>query len=58
MNKLKNKENLKNLKWFISIGFAVILLCISAVTVFAAGDVSTAIQSTWTTAPLYIWSVL
>lgn len=58
MNKLKNKENLKNLKWFISIGFAVILLCISAVTVFAAGDVSTAIQSTWTTAQTQIKNVV
>lgn len=58
MNKLKNKENLKNLKWFISIGFAVILLCISAVTVFAAGDVSTAIQSIWTTAQTQIKNVV
>lgn len=58
MNKLKNKENLKNLKWFISIGFAFILLCISAATVFAAGDVSTAIQSTWTTAQTQIKNVV
>ena len=49
---------MKTLK--VVIGFAVVLLMLglSAVTVFATGDVSTAIENTWTTAQTQIKNVV
>ena len=48
----------KILKFFIGIAVVLVMLGISAVTVFAAGDVSSAIESTWTSAQTQIKSVV
>ena len=48
----------KILKLFIGIAVVLLMLGISAVTVFAAGDVSSAIESTWTAAQTQIKSVV
>ncbi len=41
-------RKIKLLKWLAGISVILLMLGISAVTVFAAGDVSSAIESTWT----------
>lgn len=46
------------LKWISGISVILLMLGISAVTVFAAGDVSSAIESTWTAAQTQIKSVV
>lgn len=51
-----NKFNI--LKLFIGIAVVLVMLGISAVTVFAAGDVSSAIESTWTSAQTQIKNVV
>lgn len=43
---------------FIGIAIVLVMLGISALTVFAAGDVSAAIQSTWTVAQTQIKNVV
>ena len=48
----------KILKFFIGIAIVMLMLGISAVTVFAAGDVSSAIESTWTSAQTQIKNVV
>lgn len=48
----------KLLKWIAGISAILFMIGISAVTVFAAGDVSTAIQSTWTAAQMQIKNVV
>lgn len=48
----------KILKLFIGIAVVLLMLGISAVTVFAAGDVSSAIESTWTSAQTQIKNVV
>lgn len=48
----------KILKLFIGIAIVLVMLGISAVTVFAAGDVSSAIESTWTSAQTQIKNVV
>ena len=48
----------KVIKLIAGIAIAVLMLSISAVTVFAAGDVSSAIESTWTSAQTQIKSVV
>lgn len=48
----------KILKLFIGIAVVLLMLGISAVNAFAAGDVSTAIQSTWTSAQTQIKNVV
>lgn len=48
----------KILKMFIGIAVVLLMLGISAVTVFATGDVSSAIESTWTAAQTQIKSVV
>ena len=48
----------KILKLFIGVAVALLMLGISAVTVFAAGDVSSAIESTWTSAQTQIKNVV
>ena len=46
---MKVKSNrIKLLKIFLTVAVVAALFAISAVTVFAAGDVSSAIESTWT----------
>ena len=56
---MKVKSNrMKLLKIFMTVAVVVALFAISAVTVFAAGDVSTAIQSTWTSAQTQIKNVV
>ena len=48
---MKVKSNrVKLLKIFLTVAVVAVLFAISAVTVFAAGDVSSAIESTWTAA--------
>lgn len=54
---IKSRKN-KLLKLLIGITIVMLMLGISAVTVFAAGDVSTAIQSTWTAAQTQIKNVV
>lgn len=48
----------KILKLFIGIAVVLLMIGISAVTVFAAGDVSSAIESTWTSAQTQIKNVV
>lgn len=47
-------RKIKLLKWIAGISVIFIMLGISAVTVFAAGDVSSAIQNTWNSAQTQI----
>lgn len=51
-------RKIKLLKWIAGISVILLMLGISAVTVFAAGNVSTAIQSTWNSAQSQIKSVV
>ena len=51
-------NKIKILKLFIGIAIVMLMLGISAVTVFAAGDVSSAIESTWTSAQTQIKNVV
>lgn len=51
-------RKIKLLKWLAGISVILLMLGISAVTVFAAGDVSSAIESTWTSAQTQIKSVV
>lgn len=44
---IKSKRT-KLIKWLSGVSVILLMLGISAVTVFAAGDVSSAIESTWT----------
>ncbi len=55
--KVKNNR-MKLIKILLGIAVIVTMLAISAVTVFAAGDVSTAIESTWTAAQTQIKNVV
>ena len=48
----------KILKLFIGIAIVMLMIGISAVTVFAAGDVSSAIESTWNSAQTQIKNVV
>lgn len=48
----------KILKLFIGIAVVLLMLGISAVPVFAAGDVSSAIESTWNSAQTQIKNVV
>lgn len=47
-------RKIKLLKWLAGISVILLMLGISAVTVFAAGDVSSAIESTWNSAQTQI----
>lgn len=51
-------RKIKLLKWLAGISVILFMIVISAVTVFAAGDVSSAIESTWTAAQTQIKSVV
>lgn len=51
-------RKIKLLKWLAGISVILLMLGISAVTVFAAGDVSSAIESTWTSAQTQIKNVV
>ena len=51
-------RKIKLLKWIAGISVILIMLGISAVTVFAAGDVSSAIQNTWNSAQTQIKNVV
>lgn len=51
-------NKIKILKLFIGIAIVMLMIGISAVNAFAAGDVSTAIQSTWTAAQTQIKNVV
>jgi hypothetical protein len=51
-------NKIKILKLFIGVAVVLLMLGISAVTVFAAGDVSSAIESTWTSAQTQIKNVV
>ena len=51
-------NKIKILKLFIGIAIVMLMIGISAVTVFAAGDVSSAIESTWTSAQTQIKNVV
>ena len=53
-----NSRKIKLLKWLAGISVILLMLGISAVTVFAAGDVSSAIESTWTSAQTQIKNVV
>lgn len=55
--KVKNNR-MKLIRILLGIAVAVTMLIASAVTVFAAGDVSTAIESTWTAAQTQIKNVV
>lgn len=56
---MKVKSNrIKLLKIFLTVAVVTALFAISAVTVFAAGDVSSAIESTWTAAQTQIKNVV
>ena len=48
----------KLIKWLSGVSVILLMLGISAVTVFAAGDVSSAIESTWTSAQTQIKNVV
>lgn len=48
----------KLIKWLSGVSVILLMLGISAVTVFAAGDVSSAIQSTWNSAQTQIKNVV
>lgn len=51
-------SKIRLLKWTAGIAVILLMLVISAVTVFAAGDVSSAIENTWTAAQTQIKSVV
>ena len=51
-------NKIKILKFFIGIAIVMLMIGISAVTVFAAGDVSSAIESTWNSAQTQIKNVV
>ena len=51
-------NKIKIMKLFIGIAVVLLMIGISAVTVFAAGDVSSAIESTWTSAQTQIKNVV
>lgn len=51
-------NKIKILKFFIGVAVVLLMLGISAVTVFAAGDVSSAIESTWNSAQTQIKNVV
>lgn len=51
-------NKMKTLKVVIGIAVVLLMLGLSAVTVFATGDVSTAIENTWTTAQTQIKNVV
>ena len=51
-------RKIKLLKWLAGISVILLMLGISAVTVFAAGDVSSAIESTWNSAQTQIKNVV
>lgn len=51
-------RKIKLLKWLAGISVILLMLGISEVNAFAAGDVSTAIQSTWTAAQTQIKNVV
>ena len=51
-------RKIKLLKWIAGISVILLMLGISALTVFAAGDVSSAIQSTWNSAQTQIKNVV
>lgn len=55
--KVKNNR-MKLIKILLGIAVVITIFTISAVTVFAAGDVSTAIESTWTAAQIQIKNVV
>lgn len=55
--KVKNNR-IKLVKILLGVAVIVAILAISAVTVFAAGDVSSAIESTWTAAQMQIKNVV
>ena len=46
------------MKWIAGISIILLMLGISGITVFAAGDVSSAIESTWTSAQTQIKNVV
>ena len=48
----------KLIKWLSGVSVILLMLGISAVPVFAAGDVSSAIESTWTSAQTQIKNVV
>lgn len=48
----------KLIKWLSGVSVILLMLGISAVTVFAAGDVSSAIESTWTSAQTQIKNIV
>ena len=48
----------KLIKWLSGVSVILLMLGISAVTVFAAGDVSSAIESTWNSAQTQIKNVV
>lgn len=54
---VKSKKT-KVIKLIAGIAISLLMLSISAVTVFAAGDVSSAIESTWASAQTQIKSVV
>ena len=51
-------RKIKLLKWLAGISVILLMLGISAVTVFATGDVSSAVESTWTSAQTQIKNVV
>lgn len=51
-------RKIKLLKWLAGISVILLMLGISAVTVFAAGDVSSTIESTWNSAQTQIKNVV
>lgn len=56
---MKVKSNrMKLLKIFLTVAVVAVLFAISAVTAFAAGNVSSAIESTWTSAQTQIKNVV
>ena len=55
---MTESRKIKLLKWIAGISVILIMLGISAVTVFAAGDVSSAIQNTWNSAQTQIKNVV
>ncbi len=55
--KVKNNR-MKLIRILLGITVAVTMLIVSAITVFAAGDVSAAIESTWTAAQTQIKNVV
>lgn len=48
----------KLIKWLSGVSVILLMLGISGITVFAAGDVSSAIQSTWNSAQTQIKNVV